>query len=64
MADMTFIDFTNTDIPIVMVRDENARDNLPANYKKGTIAFTPGFAQAWQKQFDGTWTPWGEAVEQ
>lgn len=50
MAEMNFIDFTNTDIPIVMVRDENARDNLPATYKRGTIAFTPGFAQAWQKQ--------------
>lgn len=41
MADMTFIDFTNTEIPIVMVRDEDARDNLPANYKKGTNSYAP-----------------------
>lgn len=50
MADMNFIDFTNTEIPIVMVRDENARDNLPDTYKRGTIAFTPrlcpGMAEA------------------
>ena len=63
MADMNWIDVTNTDIPVVMVKDENTRDELPDRYPPKTSAFTPGFAQAWQKDFDGNWQPWGEAVE-
>ena len=41
--------------PAVMVRDEAERDALPADYPPGTIAFTPGEAQKWQKTQDGAW---------
>ena len=41
--------------PAVMVRDEAERDALPSDYPPGTIAFTPGEAQKWQKTQDGAW---------
>ena len=41
--------------PAVLVRNEAERDALPADYPPGTIAFTPGQAQKWQKTQDGGW---------
>ena len=40
-----------------MVRTEADLSKLPATYKPGTLAYTPGHAQEWQKAQDSTWEP-------
>ncbi len=45
-----------SDVPIksVMVADDTELPLL-TNFAPGSIAFTAGFAEAWQKAVDGTW---------
>lgn len=40
----------------VMVTAQTDLANLPADYEPGTIAYTAGLANAWQKSAAGTWT--------
>ena len=44
----------NVEMPIVMVASGSVLSSL-TDYEAGTIAFTPGFANMWQKNASGEW---------
>lgn len=44
----------NVEMPIVMVGSASELSSL-TEYEAGTIAFTPGFADMWQKSAAGEW---------
>ena len=46
-----------TDVPCnqVMVASKSEAESTLADYPPGTIAFTAGYVNIWQKAADGTW---------
>lgn len=52
--------FKNQSTPSVMVTAETDLDSdLLANYPAGTVAYTAGFADMWQKDASGQWVELG-----
>lgn len=40
---------------MVMVASKSEAESMLADYPPGTIAFTAGYTNMWQKKADGTW---------
>lgn len=46
---------TGANAPAILVRAEGDLANLPNTYAPGSLAFTAGFKQMWQRNAEGKW---------